>query len=95
MMRMRSKLLIETLLFLFLFSLCVGCRTTEDPSNSDSTITIQGESLVLVSTLPGKLCFDSIYDESVIVRSSTGCQPAGLAGTTVSRPGLAAGAGPA
>lgn len=68
MMRMRSKLLIETLLFLF--SLCVGCRTTEDPSNSDSTMTIQGESLVLVSTLPGKLCFDSIYDESVIVRSS-------------------------
>ena len=31
---------------------------------------MQGESLVLASTIPGKLCFDSIVPGSVIVRST-------------------------
>jgi len=46
-----------------------GCK--KDRSiESKKPMNIQGESLVLASTMPGKLCFDSISRKSVIVRST-------------------------
>ena len=45
-------------------------RNTISASNRGITMDIQGESLVLASTLPGKLCFDSLVNRSVIVRST-------------------------
>ena len=51
------------------FLLIDGCK--KDRSiDSKKTMNIQGESLVLASTIPGKLCFDSISRKSVIVRST-------------------------
>ena len=66
---MRNKFLIESLLCLLFFPMCIGCQALHAPTNIDSLLEIQGESLVLASTLPGQLCFDSISDGSVTVRS--------------------------
>jgi len=57
-------------LFLLIFFLTMGCKTLENPSNDEKTINIEGESLVLASTIPGRLCFDAISSESVIIRST-------------------------
>lgn len=70
MKTMRTKFLIESFLCLLFFPICIGCHALDAPSNIDSLLEIQGESLVLTSTLPGQLCFDSISDGSVTVRSS-------------------------
>lgn len=63
--------LIPILFMWLVFSSLVGCKTSENlPNRTDSTMDIQGESLVLASTIPGKLCFDSLCRGSVIVRST-------------------------
>ncbi len=62
-----------TFFFSFLLSiifLIEGCDGLFSSSNIKKTMDIQGESLVLVSTIPGKLCFDAIRKNSVIVRST-------------------------
>ena len=46
-----------------------GCKK-DDSTDGKKTMNIQGESLVLASTKPGKLCFDSIDRKSLIVRST-------------------------
>ena len=61
-----------TFFFSFLLSiifLIEGCDGFSS-SNVKKTMNIQGESLVLVSTIPGKLCFDVIRKNSVIVCST-------------------------
>lgn len=62
-------------IFFFSFLLSIiflieGCDGLFSSSNIKKTMNIQGESLVLASTIPGKLCFDVIRKNSVIVRST-------------------------
>lgn len=54
---------------MFTFLLLEGCKKDRSV-DSKKPIKIQGESLVLASTIPGKLCFDSISRNSVVVRST-------------------------
>lgn len=48
------------------FSACVTNGNTE----SKSVLIIEGESLVLADTIPGKLCFDALTKDSLVVRST-------------------------
>jgi len=61
--------MLALLMFLSILLLSAGCNG-DDPLNHKKTMKIQGESLVLASTIPGKLCFDSIRKKSVVVRST-------------------------
>jgi len=57
--------------FLLIFMLLSeGCAKSDCSTGCKKSMKIQGESLVLASTIPGKLCFDSISKKSVIVRST-------------------------
>jgi len=67
-MKRKSMILCSFLLILFILSM--GCKTLDKPSGKESTMKIEGESLVLASTIPGKLCFDSVSRGSVIIRST-------------------------
>jgi acyl-CoA thioesterase I len=74
-----STMLIETIRnrkLLFLYSILMiilffveGCKNDSSVDNT-KTMNIHGESLVLASTISGKLCFDSITRKSVVVRST-------------------------
>ncbi len=63
-----KKLFKYTLFIIFLF-LILGFKK-DSSFERKKTINIQGESLVLASTISGKLCFNSISRNSVIVRST-------------------------
>ena len=58
-----------TYLFLFLLSIVFLVEGCNNP-DIERTMNIQGESLVLASTKPGRLCFDTISENSVLVRST-------------------------
>ena len=60
------------LLFSIILSnlLLIGGCAKFTSSKIKKQMNIQGESLVLASTIPGKLCFDAISKNSVIVRST-------------------------
>lgn len=45
-------------------------KTDDKYKGNELSLNIQGESLVLASTIPGKLCFDALVKGSVIVRST-------------------------
>ena len=64
----------KTISFCFLLALSLqfvltGCRVSFSSSTIKKSMKIQGESLVLPSTKPGKLCFDEIGKSTVMVRS--------------------------
>ena len=67
---MKKIALISCSFLLIIFFSTMGCKTSENPSNHDRTMKIEGESLVLASTIPGRICFDSISREGVIIRST-------------------------
>lgn len=47
-----------------------SCEKKDNSKVSKLAINIKGESLVLASTLPGKLCFNEIVKDSIVVRST-------------------------
>lgn len=54
----------------FLLSIMFLVEGCSNSSNVEKTMNIHGESLVLASTIPGRLCFDAISKNSVLVRST-------------------------
>ncbi len=70
---MRIKLIEKIVLCSLLLMITVlpeGFGKTDCFIDSKKPMNIQGESLVLASTIPGKLCFNSIIRNSIIVRST-------------------------
>lgn len=54
----------------FIMLSCSHAEVTNDISYMERRMKIEGESLVLAGIVPGKLCFDSLVEDSVIVRST-------------------------
>lgn len=64
-MTLNKESLTRYSLLLIITALSIGCSV-----NSKKSMSIQGESLVLPSMIAGKLCFDSINKNTVVVRST-------------------------
>ncbi len=73
---LNRKIIFFYSVLMIILLLTEGCKKDDSISKKPRNIhirkpmNIQGESLVLASTIPGKLCFDSINSKSVIVRST-------------------------
>lgn len=67
---MEIKLLFFFTIVLFIMLLSEGCEKSDNSFDIQKTMEIKGESLVLASIIPSKLCFDSISNKSVIIRST-------------------------
>lgn len=65
-----GRIIVLFSMFLSIIFITEGCTGSVSSSNIKKTMNLQGESLVLASTIPGKLCFDTIRKNSVVIRST-------------------------